>query len=92
MVLFGELLPVGVLLEGQSQADRCDVMLVAGSSLEVYPAAGLPMRAAEGGAKLIIVNYQPTHMDALAAVVVHEDVAVILPRIAARVEKLREIT
>jgi NAD-dependent SIR2 family protein deacetylase len=50
------------------------------------------MRATEGGANLIIVNYQPTHMDALAAVVVHEDVAVILPRIAARVEKLRGIT
>jgi NAD-dependent deacetylase len=92
VVLFGELLPVGVLLEAQSQADRCDVMMVAGSSLEVYPAAGLPMRAVEGGAKLIIVNYQPTHMDALASVVVHEDVAVILPQIAATVEKLRGIT
>jgi len=92
VVLFGELLPMGVLLEAQSQAERCDVMLVAGSSLEVYPAAELPTRAAEHGAELILVNYQPTQIDGRATVIIHDDVAVILPQIAAKVETLRGIT
>jgi NAD-dependent deacetylase len=91
VVLFGELLPVGVLLEAQSQADRCDVMLVAGSSLEVYPAADLPMRARRHGAEVIVLNYQPTDMDAEAAVVIHDDLALYLPKIADRVLELRGI-
>ena len=92
VVLFGELLPMGVLLEAQDEAERCDVMMVAGSSLEVYPAAELPRRAIQHGAKLILVNYQPTDMDACATVVIHEDVAVILPQIAAKVKSLKGIT
>lgn len=89
IVLFGEMLPVDVLLEAQEEAERCDVMLVAGSSLEVYPAAELPSRAVRHGAQLIIVNYGATHMDAQASVVIHEDVAVALPQIAQRVKELR---
>lgn len=89
VVLFGELLPMDVLLEAQREAERCDVMLVAGSSLEVYPAAELPTRAVQHGAKLILVNYQPTEMDPYAAVVIHADVAVVLPQIANKVKTLR---
>jgi NAD-dependent deacetylase len=88
VVLFGEMLPIGTLLEAQSQADRCDVMLVAGSSLEIYPAAGLPMRARQHGADVILINYQPTDMDNEAAVVIQDDLAVHLPRIAHRVLEL----
>ncbi len=92
VVLFGELLPMDVLLEAEQETERCDVMLVTGSSLEVYPAAGLPMRARQHGAEVILVNYQPTVMDTQAAVVIHEDVAVILPQIAARVRELKGST
>jgi NAD-dependent deacetylase len=67
-------------------------MLVIGSSLEVYPAAALPMRARQHGAEVIVVNYQPTVMDAHAAVVIHDDLAVVVPQIAAGVERLREMT
>jgi len=88
VVLFGETLPLGVLLEAQSLAERCDVMLVAGSSLEVYPAAGLPVRARRCGASVIIVNLEPTALDAEADVLIHGDVAVVLPKIAGRVEEL----
>jgi len=91
VVLFGELLPVGILLEAQSQSMRCDVMLVAGSSLEVYPAAELPMRARRHGARIIIVNNEPTVIDAQAAVVIHGDLAVYLPRIAERVLQIKGI-
>jgi NAD-dependent deacetylase len=89
VVLFGELLPVHVLEKAQQESECCDVMLVAGSSLEVYPAADLPLRAIQAGAQLVIVNYEPTYMDADAAVVIHEDVAVVLPQIAARVRNLK---
>jgi len=91
VVLFGELLSVATLLSAQEEAERCDVLLVAGSSLEVYPAAELPMRATRHGAELILVNYESTEMDARAAVVIHEDVAVVLPKVAAKVKELRGI-
>ena len=89
VVLFGELLPIGVLFEAQAEAQRCDVMLVVGSSLEVHPAAELPSQAKDHGAELIIINYQPTHMDGQAAVVIHDDLAVIMPQIANDVKRLR---
>ncbi|MFQ6059496.1 MAG: NAD-dependent protein deacylase, partial [Anaerolineae bacterium] len=81
VVLFGELLPRWVLLEAWGEAERCDLMLVAGSSLEVAPAADLPLTAYRHGAKLVIVNHQPTPLDRYADLVFHEDVAVILPRL-----------
>jgi len=89
VVLFGELLPAGVLLEAQEEAAHCDVMLVAGSSLEVYPAAELPSRALRNGAQVIIVNYEPTMIDRQAAVTIQDDVAAALPAIAQRVKALR---
>ncbi len=89
VVLFGEVLPSHILEEALRESERCDVMLVGGSSLEVYPAADLPLRAAQAGARVIIINYEPTYMDTRAAVVIHEDVAVILPQIAARVREIR---
>jgi len=91
VVLYGELLPKGVLMEAQLEAERCDVMLVVGSSLEVYPAAELPFTAKRHGAQLIIVDYQPTALDARADVVIRSDVAVALPGIAARVGELRRM-
>ncbi len=83
VILFGEQLPVRELFASQQAARRCDVMLVAGSSLEVSPAGDLPLLAHRGGAHLIIVNREPTHVDALADVISREDVAEVLPQIAA---------
>lgn len=82
VVLFGEMLPVDVFMAADAEARACDVMLVAGSSLEVYPAADLPFVARQHGARLIIVNLQPTPADGVAEVVIHDNVAVALPRIA----------
>ncbi|MFQ6015170.1 MAG: NAD-dependent protein deacylase [Anaerolineae bacterium] len=79
VIFFGELLPVDVLMEAEQEARKCDLMLVAGSYLEVIPAADLPRQALRHGAKLIIVNYQPTGLDHRAEVVIHEDLAQILP-------------
>jgi NAD-dependent SIR2 family protein deacetylase len=57
-------------------------MMVAGSSLEVLPVAGLPMQALDRGAHLIIVNNTPTYLNVRADVAILEDVADIIPAIA----------
>ncbi len=85
IVLFGEQLPARTWLKAVEASKTCDLMIVAGSSLEVLPVAGLPMRAIENGAHLIIINHSNTYLDVRADVVFHEDVAEIIPLIAAEV-------
>jgi NAD-dependent deacetylase len=86
-ILFGEVPPVSVMFEAEQESRQCDVMLIAGSSLEVVPAADLPLVAKESGAKLIIVNKTPTPLDRCATVVLREDVVVALPRIVEGVRR-----
>ena len=83
VILFGEQLPVRTMNKAKKEARACDLMLVAGSSLEVAPAGDLPLLAQQTGARLIIVNHTETHVDALADVVIHADVVDVLPRLAA---------
>jgi NAD-dependent deacetylase len=83
VILFGELLPVTVLNRSRLQARMCDVMLAVGSSLEVAPAGDLPLLAKQSGARLIIVTLSETRLDYLADVVIHADVADVLPQLAA---------
>jgi NAD-dependent deacetylase len=90
VILFGEQLPVRVLNAAMKEARRCDLILVAGSSLQVTPAADIPPLATECGAKAIIVNLQPTHFDSSADVVIHGDVTEVLPRIVEALEGSRE--
>lgn len=82
LVLFGEMLPVSVMYEAEQEAKACDVMIIAGSSLQVAPAADLPLVAKKNGAQLIIINHTPTPADAQAAIVLRQDVAIALPKIA----------
>lgn len=81
VVLYGEQLPARIWLQAQENAKKCDLMIVAGSSLEVLPVAGLPMRAIDHGAHLIIINQSETYMDIRADIVLNNDVAVIVPLI-----------
>jgi len=83
VILFGEQLPIRVLNMAMAEARRCDLILVAGSSLEVTPAADIPYLAVEHRARSIIVNLQPTDFDSCADVVIHGDVTEVLPRIVA---------
>lgn len=71
VVLFGDLLPFEVWNRSVAAVEQCDLMLVLGSSLVVYPAAELPRMALSHGAKLLIVNREATDYDSLADVVVH---------------------
>jgi len=81
IILFGEQLPATTWLKAVDASKKCDLMIVAGSSLEVLPVAGLPMRAIENGAHLIIINKSITYLDVRADVVFNEDVKEIIPRI-----------
>jgi len=85
VILFGEQLPQSAWFEAQSAARQCDLMIVAGSSLEVLPVAGLPMQAVDRGIHLVVINNSPTYINVRADVVIMDDVAKILPEIAKRV-------
>jgi NAD-dependent deacetylase len=85
LVLMGEQLPAKTWLEALQASKNCDLMIVAGSSLEVLPVAGLPMRALENGARLILINYSQTYLDVRADVIFHENIAGILPLILEQV-------
>ena len=85
MILFGEQLPQSAWFDAQRVSRQCDLMLVAGSSLEVLPVAGLPMQALDRGAHLIIINHTATYVNVRADVVLMDDVARIIPEIAKRV-------
>jgi NAD-dependent deacetylase len=80
-ILFGEQLPMREFTAAQLAIKEADLVLVIGSSLEVYPVSDLPVFALENGAKLVIINYQPTFIDSDAEVVIHADAAAVLPRI-----------
>lgn len=85
VILFEEQLPVKVWLDAQKVTNKCDLMLVMGTSLEVMPSAVLPVRALDAGAKLIIINKGETYVDMRAEVLINQDVADILPLIAQKV-------
>ncbi len=82
-VLFEEQLPAKIWIKARSASETCDVMLIAGSSLEVMPVAGLPARAIEHGAKVIVVNKSETYIDEQATAVLKGDVSDIIPALAA---------
>ncbi len=84
VVLFGEPLPYEMLSHAQAEALACDVMLVVGTSLEVMPAADLPLLAKRRGAKLVLVNLTPTGMDDQMDVIVRADVVAALDGLARR--------
>jgi len=85
VILFGEQLPQAAWYKAQIEARQSDLILVAGSSLEVLPVAGLPMQTLDRGGHLIIINNTPTYINVRADVAILEDVSIILPAITERV-------
>jgi NAD-dependent deacetylase len=83
VVLFGEYLDAGVVQHAEKVARACQLMLAVGSSLQVEPAASLCAVAVEAGARLVVVNRDPTPYDELAVDVVREPIGTALPRIVA---------
>ncbi|MFI6560238.1 SIR2 family NAD-dependent protein deacylase [Streptomyces sp. NPDC050534] len=83
-VMFGEPLDPEVLGEALAISKACQVFIAVGSSLQVQPAAGLAGVAADHGARLIIVNAEPTPYDDLADEVVREPIGTALPELLRR--------
>jgi NAD-dependent deacetylase len=81
VVLFGEPMPVPAVQEAFALASKADVMIVVGSSLVVHPAADIPLAALRSGARLIVINAEPTPLDSLAEVVIHGRSGEVLPEI-----------
>jgi len=82
VVLFGEPMPTDAINQAFDLARQADVMLVVGSSLVVYPAADVPLVAIQSGARLIVINAEPTPFDRFASVVIHGRSGEVLPEIA----------
>lgn len=72
-ISFGQAMPEREMERAERATRECDLFLVFGSSLVVYPAAGFPIMAKHGGAKLAIVNREPTDQDAIADLVLHAE-------------------
>jgi len=72
IVLFGEQLPQATFMKAEAEAAKADLFIVLGSSLTVSPANMFPLVAKEGGAKLVIVNREPTDYDRYADVVIQD--------------------
>jgi NAD-dependent deacetylase len=73
-ISFGQAMPEEPMRRAQKLAASCDLFLVAGSSLVVYPAAAFPAFAKENGAQLVIVNREPTPLDGAADLVIHAEI------------------
>ena len=73
-ISFGQSMPEEGMQIAQRKTLGCDLFITIGTSLVVYPAAGFPKLAKEIGAKLIIINNEPTDFDPIADLVIHEQI------------------
>jgi NAD-dependent protein deacetylase/lipoamidase len=80
-ISFGQALEPAVLNAAISAAQACDVLLAVGTSLSVHPAAGLCDFALGSGARLVIINAEPTPYDEVAHAVLREPIGEVLPRL-----------
>lgn len=77
-ISFGQPMPDGPMRRAHEETAACDLFIAAGSSLVVYPAAGFPQIAAERGAKLVILNREPTPIDHMADLVLNAEIGPVL--------------
>jgi len=80
-ISFGQALVADDLMRAQTAARHCDLMLAVGSTLSVFPIAGVVPVAKEAGARVVIVNAEPTAMDDVADAVLRGPISAILPRL-----------
>ncbi len=80
-ISFGQAMPEIQMARAQDETMGCDLFVVLGSSLVVYPAAGFPKIAKRKGARLVIVNREPTDQDDDADMVIHAEIGPTLSRV-----------
>ena len=77
-VSFGQAMPEAAMRQAEDLTLTCDLFLAIGSSLVVWPAAGFPLMAKRNGARLVIINREPTELDDMADLVVRQDIGTVL--------------
>ena len=77
-ISFGQAMPLDEMQRSESETLACDLFLSIGSSLVIYPAAGFPALAKQHGARLVILNREPTGLDEIADLVLHREIGVTL--------------
>ena len=87
-ISFGQRMPFDAVQRAEREALACDLFIVLGSSLVVFPAADLPRVAKRNGARLVIVNREPTDQDASADLVIHDEIG---PTLSAAVAALKPV-
>jgi len=80
-ISFGQAMPAEPMRQARALAEQADLFLVMGSSLVVYPAASFPLLAKRAGARLVIINREPTELDSLADLVIHDEIGALVQRI-----------
>jgi NAD-dependent deacetylase len=83
-ISFGQAMPEDKMEQAAEEALLCDLCLVLGSSLVVYPAAGIPLEAKRNGAGLVIVNREPTEQDPYADMVLHTEIGPLMSNVLDR--------
>lgn len=81
-ISFGQSMPAGPMARAEEETLACDLFLVLGSSLVVYPAAGFPVMAKRNGAVLAIVNREATELDPYADLVLHDEIGPVMTEAA----------
>jgi len=81
-ISFGQPMPAEPMARAEAETLACDLFLVLGSSLVVYPAAGFPLLAKRNGARLAIVNREPTDLDGFADLVLHDEIGAVMSAVA----------
>lgn len=78
VISFGQAMPEVEMARAERASLQCDLFLVLGSSLVVYPAASLPILAKRNGARLVIINREPTELDIIADLVLHDEIGALM--------------
>lgn len=73
-ISFGQAMPEDAMRRATDLARQCDLFIAIGSSLVVWPAAGFPLMAKNAGARLVIINNEPTEQDEMADLVIRHDI------------------
>ncbi len=81
-ISFGQAMPAEPMARAEAETLACDLFIVLGSSLVVYPAAGFPVLAKRNGARLAIVNREPTEIDSYADLVLHDEIGPVMTEAA----------
>jgi NAD-dependent deacetylase len=90
VVDFGQSLPRKDLADATQHSQDCDLFVVVGSSLVVYPAADMPRVAVEAGARLVIINHGETPLDEVAQIRFQEKIGLVLPPAVERLKQMIE--